>query len=91
MKTQATKTRRPANPLGADFPVIMEKGKPKAFVVDIQVFQLLQVMVDNLIHRDAEAEDALLAASETFQRLLAQVEAEEETPSPHWREELHAL
>lgn len=69
----------------------MEKGKPKAFIVDVKVFQLLQVMIDNLINREAEPEDALLATSEAFQRLLSQVETETESPSTNWKGELRAL
>lgn len=80
-----------ANPLFADFPVIIEKGEPKAFIVDVKVFRLLQVIVNNLVNRDAEPEDALLATSDAFQRLLSQVEAGSETPSANWRKELHEL
>jgi len=91
VKAKVAKSRQQPHPLLADFPVIMEKGKPKAFVVDVEVFRLLQVMVDNLINQNAEPEDALLATSEAFHRLLSQVEAEDETPATHWRRELHAI
>jgi hypothetical protein len=47
--------------------------------------------MDNLINREAEPEEALLATSEALQRLLSQVEAEGETPLSDWREELRAL
>jgi hypothetical protein len=84
-------TPQQANPLMADFPVITEKGEPKAVIVDVKVFRQLQVIMDNLIDRETEPEEALLAASEAFQRLLSQVEAEGETPSTNWREELRGL
>jgi len=78
------------NPLMADFPVITEKGEPKAVIVDVNVFRQVQVIMDNLINRETEPEDALLAASEAFQRLLSQVETEDETSSADWREKLRA-
>lgn len=79
------------NPLFADFPVVMEQGKPKAVLIDIAVLRQLQVIVDNLLNREAEPEDAVLATSEAFHRLLAKVEAETPTPSKDWRMELRAL
>jgi len=86
-----TKMAQLANPLCGEFPVIMENGKSKAFVVDAKVFQRLQVILDNLLRREPETEDALIATSKAFQKLLAQVEVEKDKPSSSWREELRAL
>ncbi|MDI6794870.1 MAG: hypothetical protein QME81_18720 [bacterium] len=88
MSTEITQL---TNPLYEEFPVIMEHGKPKAFVVDIKVFQQIQIVLDNLLHRQPEAEDTLIATSEAFQKLLKQVDAEKGSPSSDWRRELRGL
>ncbi|MFH1860702.1 MAG: hypothetical protein ABH870_06805 [bacterium] len=87
----ATKTTQLANPFYEDFPVITEHGKPKAFVVDINVFRQIQIILDNLQHQETEAEDTVIATSKAFQRLLSQVEKEDNSPSSDWRRELRAI
>jgi len=87
----ATKTTQLADSLYKEFPVITEHGEPKAFVVDINVFRQIQIVLDNLQHRDAESEDTLIATSKAFQKLLSQVEKEDSSPSSDWRRELRAI
>jgi hypothetical protein len=76
------------NPLEAEFPVVLEKGIPKALIVDFTVFQRLKILLDNLLNREPEPEDALIAASESFQKLLSSVKTE---PSSNWRKELYEI
>jgi len=76
------------NPLEAEFPVVLEKGTPKALIVDLAVFQRLKILLDNLLNKEPEPEDALIAASESFQRLLTLNKAE---PSSDWRRELYEI
>ncbi len=69
----AVKTTQLADSLYKEFPVIMEYGKPKAFVVDINVFRQIQIILDNLQHREEESEDIVIATSKAFQKLLSHV------------------
>lgn len=71
------------------FPVVYEDGKPKAVLVDISSFGQFELMVDNLLNRDGEPEDAILAASEVLKRFVAQ--AQQESPSANWEQELDEL
>ncbi len=87
----ATKTIQLADPFCEEFPIIMEQGKPKAFVVGIKAFQQIQIILDNLLHQESEAEDTLIATSNAFQKLLRQVDKEKPAPSSDWRQELRAL
>ncbi|MEW6104454.1 MAG: hypothetical protein AB1630_11690 [bacterium] len=79
------------NPLEREFPLILEKGLPKAFVVDVKVFKCLKTLVDNLLEKEQEPEDVLLATSKAFQRLLNSVEKEDSKPSSNWRKELYEI
>jgi len=45
----------------------------------------MELIVDNLLNRESEPEDAILAASAVLQRLVAQ--ARQEPASPNWKEE----
>jgi len=79
------------NLLEKEFPLILEKGYPKAFVVDVKVFQGLKIILDNLLNREPEIEDALLATSKAFQRLLSSIEKEDSQPSSDWKKELYGV
>lgn len=80
------------NPLANEFPVIVQRGEPKAVILDIKVFRKLQILVDNLLNRHPEPEDAVLSVSETLRHLLRVAEREAHTKSPaNWRKRLRGL
>ena len=56
-----------------------EGSKAKAILVDITSFDQMELIIDNLLNRDEEPEDAILAASAILQRLVTQ--ARQESPS----------
>jgi len=67
------------------FPVLYEGGEAKAVLVDITSFAQMELIVDNLLNREEEPEEAILAASTVLERLVAQ--ARQEPASPDWEEE----
>ena len=69
------------------FPILYEGGEAKAVLVDITSFAQMELIMDNLLNREEEPEDAILAASAVLQRLVAQ--ARQEPASPDWEEEYH--
>ena len=71
------------------FPVLSEGGKVKAVLVDIASFAQMELVMDNLLSRDEEPEDAILTASAVLQRLAA--DARQGMPSPDWERELDEL
>jgi hypothetical protein len=71
------------------FPVLYEGDEAKAVLVDITSFAQMELIMDNLLNREEEPEDAILAASAVLQRLVAQ--ARQEPASPDWEQELDEL
>jgi hypothetical protein len=71
------------------FPILYEDGEAKAVLVDITSFDQMELIIDNLLNRDEEPEDAILAASAVLQRLVTQ--ARQESPSSNWERELDEL
>jgi len=71
------------------FPVVYEGSEAKAVLVDITSFDQMELIVDNLLNREEEPEDAILAASAVLQRLVAQ--ARQEPISADWERELNEL
>jgi hypothetical protein len=71
------------------FPILYEGGEAKAVLVDITSFDQMELIIDNLLNRDEEPEDAILAASAVLQRLVTQ--ARREPPSSDWERELNEL
>ncbi len=71
------------------FPILFEDDEAKAILVDITSFAQMELIMDNLLNREEEPEDAILAASAVLQRLVAQ--ARQELPSPYWEQELDEL
>ena len=53
------------------FPMVYQSGEPTAVLVDVASFAQIELMLDNLLHRDAEPEDSLLSQSEALPQLLA--------------------
>ena len=64
------------------FPIVYKEGKVKAFLVDATSFAQIELILENLLNREEESEDAILAASAVLQRLAAQ--ARQEPPSLDW-------
>ena len=71
------------------FPVLYEGSSPKAVMVDINSFAQIELILDNLLNRELEAEDAILAASTELKQLVTR--AQQEQPSSDWKQTLHAL
>jgi hypothetical protein len=69
------------------FPIVYEGGEAKAVIVDVASFAKIELILDNLINREPEPEDAMLLAS--VGKLLSQ--ARKNSPSPDWRQELETL
>jgi hypothetical protein len=71
------------------FPVLYEDDEAKAVLVDITSFAQMELIIENLLNREEEPEDAILAASAVLQRLIAQ--ARQEPASPNWEQEFNEL
>ena len=71
------------------FPILYEGGEAKAVLVDVTSFAQMELIMDNLLNREEEPEDAVLAASTVLQRLIAQ--ARQEPPSTDWERDLDEL
>jgi len=63
------------------FPILYEGGEAKAVLVDITSFDQMELIIDNLLNREEEPEDAILAASAVLQRLVAQARQEPSSPA----------
>ncbi len=71
------------------FPVVYDQGEPKAVLVDVASFGKIQTILDNLMDRNLEPEDAILAASGLLEKLVEQARA---TPSSNdWEQDLDEL
>ncbi len=72
------------------YPVIYEDGKETAVVVDIKSFQQIQLILDNLLNREQEPEDAVVAEAQIlWQRMIQKAQAEDKTSD--WVAELYDL
>jgi hypothetical protein len=71
------------------FPILYEDDEAKAVLVDITSFAQMELIIDNLLNREEEPEDAILAASAVLQRLVGQ--ARQEPASLDWERELDEL
>jgi len=72
------------------FPVLYEGNQPKAVLVDIDTFRQLDFVLDNLMNREPEPEDALLSESSELRRLAVWVKQTAHA-SPKWEQELDEL
>ena len=71
------------------FPIVYEHDQAKAVLVDIGSFEKIEMILDNLVNRESEDEDTLLAASGLLQGLLK--EAQTTSPSQNWSTEFDEL
>lgn len=71
------------------FPVIYEGGEPKAVLVDIATFEQMELILDNLLNREGEPEDAVLAASGVLEELIERTRQEPTTTD--WERRLDEL
>lgn len=71
------------------FPVVYEGGEAKTVLVDIDSFAQIELIIDNLLNREDEPEDAVLATSTFLKKLV--VQARQEPVSTDWERELDEL
>ncbi len=71
------------------FPIVYEKNEAKAILVDMESFEKIEMILDNLINRDLEPEDSILAASGLFQKIVK--EAKQNESAGDWRKELNDI
>ncbi len=67
------------------FPIVYEKDEAKAILVDLESFEKIEMILDNLINRDLEPEDGILAASSLFQKIVDGTKQHESAGD--WRKE----
>jgi len=72
------------------FPVLYEHGQPKAVMVDLETFERLGLILDNLLNRELEPEDDLVAEAVELKQLVALVRAVAE-PMPDWKQTINEL
>lgn len=72
------------------YPIIYENGEETAVVVDIKSFRQIEFILDNLLNREQEPEDEVVAeASALWQRMIR--EAKTKGSAADWIAELHDL
>ena len=82
------------NPLSeGNFPVVFEKGEPKAVIIGIQKYREFELLVDNLINLREEDEDAILTDSGILEKLIAKAMEESRAAGAplKWEDEIDAL
>lgn len=71
------------------FPIVYEEGEAKAVLVDIDVFEQIEMILENLFNRASEPEDAMLAASNLLPRWIET--AQTQNPTIDWERQLDEL
>lgn len=72
------------------FPTIYDGGRPTAVIIDIDSFEQIEIVMDNLLNRGVEPEDEIIAQSTALQRLAERVLATAE-PLSDWEKALDEL
>jgi hypothetical protein len=72
------------------FPTIYDGGKPTAVIVDLDSFEQIEIVMDNLLNRGPEPEDELIVQSDALRRLAEKVLATAE-PADDWEKALDEL
>ena len=70
--------------------MIYDGGKPTAVIIDLESFAQIELVMENLINREPEPEDELIAQSDTLRKLVERVVATAE-PLTSWERELDEL
>jgi hypothetical protein len=71
------------------FPVLYQDDEIKGVLVDPDSFAQIELILDNLLNREEEPEDAILAAATVSKQMLYQ--AKQATPTVDWERELDEL
>ena len=69
------------------FPVVYEGEVAKAVMVDVDSFAQVELVLENLLNRDLESEDAIFASSDILKRLIA--DAQDTPPVDDWEAALN--
>ena len=72
------------------FPVVYEGTEAKAVLVDVDSFGQMEIIMDNLLNREEEPEDAVIAASKILQKVLRE-SRQTYSVSADWEQELDEL
>jgi hypothetical protein len=72
------------------FPTIYDGGKPTAVIIDIDSFEQIEIVIDNLLNRGPESEDEIIVQSEDLRRLAEKVRGTTE-PLNDWEKALDEL
>ncbi len=72
------------------FPMIYDGGKPAAVIIDLASFKQIQLVMDNLMNREPEPEDDIIARSATLYEVAQRVMATAE-PLSEWEKTLDEL
>ncbi len=72
------------------FPVVYEGTEAKAVLVDVDSFAQMEIIMDNLLNREEEPEDAIIAASRLLQIVLKE-SRQSYFVSNDWEQELDEL
>lgn len=73
------------------FPIIYEKGKKKAVVMDIELFEKLEMILDNLLNRQPETEDEIISQSKFLKKIVAKYENIKSAGNIDWKTKLNEL
>ena len=72
------------------FPTIYDGGKPTAVIVDMDSFEQIEIVMENLLNRGPEPEDQIIVQSEAMRQLAEKVLATGE-PLHDWEKMLDEL
>lgn len=72
------------------FPLIYDGDKPTGVIIDLRSFAQIELVMENLLNREAEPEDDLLTQSANLQHIAHQVLATAE-PLIDWEKSLNEL
>jgi len=72
------------------FPMIYDGDKPTAVIIDLESFEQIELVMENLINREPEPEDELIAQSDVLRKLADRVIATAE-PLVDWEKEIASL
>lgn len=74
------------------FPILYEDQRPVAVLVDIDSFRQIEFILDNILHREAEPEDAIIAATaELWNKLITKARDNAPATMSDWEKELYDL